>query len=108
MNELQKCAQILVDSGYVDGTIDYRYSKPWIENRPDSMLHQMIDPFEDTLEGRRQADAIEDWLYLKKGSLLWPASEAATANICQDKDLNSNHKWRLDRIKWCIQELIKS
>ena len=106
MNELQKAAEILVESGYGinarEPTDDIDYIHITV-----GFIIVIVDLFADTLEGRRQADAIEDYLMLKKGSLIWAASQNATANMCQDKDLNSNHKWRLDRIKWCLNELSK-
>ena len=66
----KKAAQILVECGYaVSLEVDKREHlqlKPHInlsvacEDRDfDSVT---CDPFEDTLEGRRQADDIEDWL----------------------------------------------
>jgi len=66
---------------------------------------QEVDPFADTLEGRRQADALEDWLitansinYDIDGKLLWDKSEYIN-------DDNGQHQWRLDRIKWCFEQL---
>ena len=106
MNTLEKCAEILVAVEYAQYEWINLHGRQAVEKYSTGASY-LCDPFADTLEGRRQADAIEDYLICKKGSLIWAVSQNAKANMCQDKDLNSNHKWRLDRIKWCLEELIK-
>jgi hypothetical protein len=72
--------------GYLDehnGTRDYRKS-------------DKIDPWADTLEGRQQADALEDFLDINH-SLLWLES-------ARPAEPGNNRKWRLDRIKWCFEQ----
>ena len=103
MNELEKCAEILVECGYAD--IAYGERLVWIAPEIDHIT-DMCNPFADTLEGRRQADSIEDWLGNKRDDLWF--------SFFSDKELyekkgfvTSGHKWRLDRIKYCIQQLIK-
>jgi hypothetical protein len=110
---MEKCAEMLVESGYAVNT---KFVP--IEKSPDKIarwvlitktgIHR-VELFLDTLEGRRQADAIENWLVkLNKeetnwnGLTLWGASRVKTNN----RPLKM-HQWRLDRIKWCVQELIK-
>ena len=106
MNELEKCAaEILVECGYaetiteVEGIVIVKYGELQI-------YPETIDPYysgDNTHReciSRRQADAVEDWLF-NRYKELWTESVLH----CGDgrKDL---HLWRLDRIKWCIQELI--
>ena len=105
MNILQKAAEILVECGYAiaynqhnDGvtanlTLGNDGEPLWIEN---------CDPFADTLEGRRQADAIEDWLCAEEG-VSWTISGRA---IDESETNYKLHEWRLDRIKWCFEELV--
>ena len=63
---------------------------------------EKCDPFAGTLEGRRQADAIEDWIEENEGKL-WRVN-----SICNNQDeSDSHHQWRLDRIKWCLDEMSK-
>ena len=57
--------------------------------------------YADTLEGRRQADAIEDWL-CNNYEKLW--EQASDDDLILDHDI-THHQWRLDRIKWCVEEL---
>ena len=103
MNELQKAAEILVEWGYAEanaenGIILVKHSELHIH--PES-----VDPFysgDNTHReclSRRQSDAIEDWLY-KNRYKIWSNSMAD-----EDFDSPTQHQWRLDRIKWCLQEL---
>jgi hypothetical protein len=62
---------------------------------------QRVELFSDTLEGRRQADAIEDWLYGKYFDL-WDDSRMECI-----EDPGKRHQWRLGCIKWCLEELSK-
>ena len=100
MNTLEKCAEILVACGYAE-----KIHEPVIPS--DIRLHvnnfignQPVNPFVDTLEGRRQADAIEDWLILFH-TTLWKEASSGKADVTAP---HHNHQWRLDRIEWCIQE----
>ena len=105
MNELEKCAEILVESGYEGAEWVTKLEHiVWIckDDRDLDGLKVEVQVFCDTLEGRRQADAIEDWL-LKEENELWHISGG---EICSGDDYKPNsHQWRLDRIKWCIQQL---
>ena len=103
MDITKKAAEILVEYGYayrltVSGLADvYRIIKGSYEGK-----QLLVDPFADTLEGRRQADAIEDWLAEYEGEL-WELK-----SICHNQDEGDNrHQWRLDRIKRCLVELSK-
>ena len=106
MNELQKCAEILVEAGYASdyggGCDPISGNEYWIRSKePVGFKHIPVQVFVDTLEGRRQADAIEDWLVYNHGEL-WCDSECLT-ECCTNK--HKEHQWRLDRIKWCIKEI---
>lgn len=59
---------------------------------------EKCEPFADTLEGRKQSDAIEDWLYSVHEDL-WEQS-----HLIVELPFIS-FKWRLDRIKWCLEQL---
>ena len=106
MNTLQKCAEILVKCGYAKSAGHTWDKEGWangfevftIKDDERNCLsgREACNPFADTLEGRRQADAIEDWLMFEYSGM-W----------CSGVTTLGNHQWRLDRIKWCIEELIK-
>jgi len=90
---MKRVAEALVDCWYgnfTDGVniIDWKGVK------------QKIDPFADTLEGRRQADALEDWLINNHWDL-WNESRRGYSTSPTGKQ----HQWRLDRIKWCFEQL---
>lgn len=85
----EKAAEILVKCGYSDTESGYRTTQ---------MIVVELNPFADTLEGRRQADYIENWLSYFHTEMWLGDQHIAREN---------NHQWRLDRIKWCLQELIK-
>jgi len=102
---MKKAAEILVECGYADSyLIDKREHLQ--HNPPITMvIHDTVvdgirfecDPFSDTLEGRRQADVIEDWLNNNNQSM-WLTSGIKIK-------LPKGHQWRLDRIKWCLEQL---
>ena len=102
MNGLQKAAEILVECGYaarlsVDGFVRVRDSSWGSES---GLRGEKVDPFADILEGRRQADAIEDYLEVNYGNL-WNIK-----SILRNQDEGGcQHQWRLNRIKWCLQQL---
>jgi hypothetical protein len=59
---------------------------------------------------RRQADAIEEWLYLqsepKPTNNYWDISAQEVACHQLETNIDNNrHQWRLDRIKWCLEQL---
>ena len=108
MNTLEKCAEILVECGkairwrnpvdpkftgiimvLTEADVDGDYGE----------FNEWCNPFADTLEGRRQADAIESYLiqtnFHREFNVLTAKPEVADF-----------HQWRLDRIKWCIEQLI--
>ena len=99
---LEKCAAVLVGFGYAErqGDIDKRQICYY---RNKEFIKIIAEPFSDTLEGRRQADAIED--YLKKNNPYMFFQDANWHNPCAY--FESSHKYRLAKIKWCIKELIK-
>ena len=103
MNELQKCAEILVECGYAYECYE-RENQGWlIQHEKGMRMAYPVKPYMDTLEGRRQADAIEDWLvsnYVTCERNLWEESKNPSNHN------KPQHQWRLDRIKWCIEQLI--
>jgi hypothetical protein len=52
---------------------------------------------------RRQADAIEQYLYTNKYGT-WGIS---IGQLETSGEYETQHKWRLDRIKWCLEKLVK-
>ncbi len=102
-NTNKKAAEILVECGYAPeiGMAQLTH---------DDCLHmgggklEWVEPFADTIQGRRQADAIEDYIRNStKGKNLWSRSYIA---IDWDKlSVKTHHQWRLDRIKWCLEQL---
>ena len=101
MNTLQKCAEILVSSGYAD--IAYGERLVWIAPEIDHIT-DVCDPFSDTLEGRRQSDAIEDWLHINHPDLIGKLFADGEIYKTDDK---THTEWRKFNLKWCIQEMIK-
>lgn len=62
-----------------------------------------VNPYADTLESRKQADALEDWLDNELETALWQSSKRKLLE--GGYKYTSNRQWRLDRIKWCIKLL---
>jgi len=59
----------------------------------------ILDPFKHTIDGINQAHIIEDWLLDKHIKLF-------TVKACMAVSSNNNaHQWRLERIKWCLEQL---
>ena len=105
MKELEKCAEILVECGYAISTrisdgIVYIIAKSKFGD-----AEWNCKPFTDTLEGRRQADAAEDWLWFNENILYSKSFHAIDEPINAE---TTHHQWRLDRIKWAINEIIKN
>lgn len=110
MNILQKAAEILVECKYCDTfEIDKREH---LQHNPlinliifDSDLDNIrieCNPFVNMLESRKQADTIEDWLRHERATLYFNSADEVGFNPKSNK---SHHQWRLDRIKWCLQEM---
>ena len=104
MSVLQKAAEILVECGYA---YDWRtqYSLPvagserqFLQVNKNQAYAVAVCFDEDTLEGRRQADAIENWLRDNHREL-WHKT------VVNNLPEAPYHQWRLDRIKWCLKEL---
>jgi hypothetical protein len=98
----KRIAEALVECGYKEAD-SYRESKGdyfltagdlWVDGEA------LVQPFADTLEGRRQADALEDWLIYKGYYDEFDFSKLAGWP-------RNFHQWRLDRIKRCFEELLK-
>ena len=112
----KKAAEILVECGYAEaGYADYPHIRPnpdgssWVKKIKAINHWTSVDIFADTLEGRRQADAIEDWLRTGDVSVnvVWLSSEWNSEYKHEPGTIDS-HRWRLDRIKWCLEQLIKT
>jgi len=58
--ELQKCAGILVESGYAVSF--YKFEFYWLRFDYDKE-HARVNPFSNTLESRQQLDAIHNYIY---------------------------------------------
>ena len=107
MNELEKAAEILVLSGYAEKTVE-SYVIVIVRHGPLQVYPESVDPFytgDDAhreCHARRQADAIEDWLWFNQNRIYANSYHAIDEPV--DEKV-SHHKWRLDRIKWCLQEL---
>ena len=101
--QLQKCAEILVECGRADyiSDLDKKLGRAVIVERMPEVDHLFasVDPFSDTLEGRRQADVIEDWLYGFKPDLY-------TESLSKHWHGKGRFGQRIERIKWCIESLI--
>ena len=113
MNIYQKCAEILVERGYAynwKGKYRMPVSKtkwPYLQVNENQAYTVEVDPFADTLEGRRQLDVIEDWFESQvfkdepsNAFILW--HESGKQIGCDE----SCHKWRKDRIERCLNKLI--
>ncbi|MCK4706282.1 MAG: hypothetical protein KAT90_12430 [Gammaproteobacteria bacterium] len=116
MDITKKAAEILIEAGAIEaqrGDIGFfikcspshkRLIK-WVETEK---IERFIEAFADTLEGRRQADAIEDWLCNNKSDL-WSAISKPDSELYEMKGyITSAHQWRLDRIKWCLEQLTEA
>jgi hypothetical protein len=108
---MKKYTNILVKCGYArvcesHCTNDKAWSDEWESNHIVSSefgIIEEVNPFADTLDGRRQADAIEDWLRMNEAEMFYKAPTA------RDRGMQNMPKrtWRLDRIKWCVEQLEK-
>ena len=62
MNELEKCAEILVLCGYAEYTSDNSNYVCWHDPDIDNTM-EAVQLFADTLEGRRQLETIYNYYY---------------------------------------------
>ena len=115
MSSLKKTAELLVDIGIfaeVQPVLDGRKIAFYIGFVEDShggrdfRKHQHVDPYEDSLNGRRQADALEDWLSSSSNLTalsIWLRSNKAP------RPLNlTSYEWRLNRIRSSLTELCRN
>ena len=105
------CADILVEKEYglpPDMTtfpnckdLDLHCIRIKDDNWPseDNYRLETIGILADTLEGRRQADVIGDWLVANRKDM-WLLSMSQFGF-----DDRPKHQWRLDRICWCLNKL---
>lgn len=94
---MNKAGELLVSQGYghylrtdTDGVV-------WISTDPEkSYEEELVDPFDDTLDGIHQLNALEDWFISNKRKLL--------NTVAADTDVNdSNHIRRREAIFSCIE-----
>ena len=92
----------MVHLGYFDTAIDGAIHRDIhvIKNNLGLPINLLNDYMEDTLAGRQKADAIERYLVLQQNDLWLKSYGADTAN--EEADM---HQWRLDRIKYCLEQL---
>jgi len=111
----KRIAEILVECGWAtdlqaitDGTDITDYEVWYTQEGNYCGNWERVEPFYSGNDSsreciaRRQLDALEDWLVVQQTDL-W--IESANEYDCRF-DI-SNHQWRLDRIKWCLQEIEK-
>lgn len=115
MTTLNKAAKILVESGYglswtkrihrISGRTTYSIAK----DIDDPFQDVDLSLYADTLEGRQQADAVEDYLHTKQVLLLKERKQMeATIPKYKPKLPYNGRQKRLDRIKWCLDQLEKT
>ncbi len=102
---MKKIAEILVECGYASQHTDWQDSRllhvrEGMEYVNTSEGWKTVCPFADTLEGRRQADALEDWLHYAEPTLLMCAKQH-----CKEPVPYNGRQKRLARIKWCFEQL---
>ena len=105
MNLENKAAEILVESGYADfvNQLDKKMGRATIMHRGVEIntCATVVRPFADTLEGRKQADAIENWLHINEPELVRQAKH------CTEPTPYDGRKKRLVRLVWCLEQLDK-
>ncbi len=89
-------AELLVKCGYAEKSESCGID--WLLFDNTSYVPVICQPYADTLEGRRQLDALEDYLRDKE-TIHWRLS------IDMVPLKSTNHQWRIDRIKWCCEQL---
>ncbi len=101
-NTNKKAAEILVECGYCDSfvhDIAGEFLAHW--NKPESSgVYEIIDFAADTLEGRRQAEAIEDYLHDKHPDIL-----EQSKRFCRVPCPYNGRQKRLDRMDWSLEQL---
>ena len=109
---LKKAAEILLETGYANDYCVMLNKLAVIVNTPSGFHKEIVTPFyscedneADSLQirlecySRRQADALE--YYFNSSTqlkLLWFRS-------MNELGFTHGHQWRLDRIKWCLENL---
>ncbi len=96
----KQIAEILVECGYAKDINKDKGQYIVAINVPVT-IWVWCDPFADTLEGRRQADALEEYL-MDERPKIWFASGP---HICL---ISTRRQRRLDRIKWCFEQRRRS
>ena len=75
-NIQETAAKILVERGYAESYRESSIAKGQYLLNVDDGFDQRVAISADTLEGRKQADAIEDWLYTNHYLNLWLKSKS--------------------------------
>ncbi|MCG6938710.1 MAG: hypothetical protein LJE83_11160 [Gammaproteobacteria bacterium] len=89
---INKAGEILYISGYAD-TCELFDTHVAIEHNGKQLN---VDPFKNTLEGKRQACVIIEWLKLYKNKL-WEKS-----TIEPDRPGQTSWQYMLKRLEWCL------
>ena len=106
------CAEILVEQGYANKYFNERFEGTTFINlhvELEGIMHSEVCGItSDTLEARRQADAVEDYLSINEKKF-WSDSTLFAGGSIVDYDGNqtnyTSRQWRLDRIVWCLNKL---
>ena len=106
MTNLKTEAALLVKCEYAD---HFGYTKApsneiigwFVSWQPDPYKTEQVNPYADTLTGRQQLDALEDWLF-RNHHRLW---EKSSNKWGERSHAIKSHQWRLDRIKWCCEQM---
>ena len=105
----KRIAEALVECHFADRIVNkHGVIKIHVTGSPKPHL-QDVDPFylgEPIFEchARRQADALEDWLWDFGNEVsLWNRSEVEV----DFPPMGGHRQWRLDRIKYCFEQLEK-
>jgi len=107
MTELEKYTQILVESKYAENSVEdnaivlVRYSELQLYPENVNPFYNGDDTHKECLS-RRQAHAIINWI-IKYHLDVWSQS----AYLNKDMANFDIYKFSEQRIKWCIEELIK-
>ena len=110
MDITKKAAEILVECGYAISLPDQsrrredyygEVLRSEVMGKGERCFSVCVSPFSDTLEGRRQIEAIEDWLHVNEPELI------RRAKHCSEPVPYNGRQKRINRTEWCLEELSK-
>lgn len=110
----KRIAEALVECHYAKEFKLNEITGQWMVSHQANSINEDYDLYypvcfdQDTLEGRRQADALEDWLTLNHYPL-WNRSELDAES--PEKPYSENgafwYQHRRNKLKWCFEQLEK-